>query len=76
MILRARLRRDLRAYHADLLARVLRVRCPRCNAVPSERCRGTFGPIQGTHWSRNNEAKRVGLLKGRWFDEVKYGFST
>jgi hypothetical protein len=73
-VMSARLRQEMKRYNEGLLRRVLRAACPHCKAKPGKPCRGTTGwPTKGTHTSRHNEAKRVGLIHGRWFDEAKYG---
>lgn len=74
MITNTRLRRELAAYRQDLLWRVLQVACPRCKAKPCELCSNQRGhKTSNSHWVRHNEAKRVGILKGRWFDCKKWG---
>ena len=66
------LRVKLQAYLRNLLARVLCVRCPTCGAGPKEPCQarwnGVGAPraVKWCHGERHNEAKRVGLLKGRY----------
>lgn len=67
-------KREIRKYNADLLTRVKRARCPRCGARPGKPCRSTMDrDVKWTHWSRHNEAKRLGHVTGSWFDEKKYG---
>jgi transposase len=77
-IMKLALRLKLQEYRAELLDRVRQVRCARCGAKPKEPCVNPRGPQIGKsgqwcHGWRHNEAKRVGLVKGRWFDEKKWG---
>ena len=70
------LRREQRKYARELLARTLMAPCPRrgCHAKPNAPCIGPRRrPIAGAHWSRSNEAKRLGFVSGRWFSEKKHG---
>jgi len=68
-----KLRTELKKYREDLIHRVRQVKCFRCGAKSNEPCVGSTGRIgQWCHWTRHNEAKRVGLVKGRWFDEKKW----
>jgi hypothetical protein len=66
------LRVKLQVYLQGLLARVLRVRCPMCRAAPKKPCQARWNgvgkprAVKWCHGGRHNEAKRVGLLKGRY----------
>jgi hypothetical protein len=68
------LRLKLAEYREDLLARVHRVACPVCKAKPGKNClarwNGVGRPreVKWCHGWRHNEAKKLGLLKGRWYD--------
>lgn len=70
------LRLKLAEYNKDLLSRVRRVACPVCGARPGENCtarwNGVGGPreVKWCHGWRHNEAKKLGLLKGKWYDSA------
>ena len=58
-----------RLYLADLHARTLRAKCPRCGAKPRAPCVHDSGPRRGrpmasTHATRRDEANRLGPVKG------------
>ena len=67
------LRLQLQGYMRGLLSRVRRVRCPLCGARPQKPCRARWNgqgaprDVKWCHGARHNEAKRVGLLQGRWY---------
>lgn len=70
----AELRRAQNAYLRGLVRRARSVRCPLCKARKGAFCvnvdpspSARRGPIAGTHWERRNEAKRRGILAGRWW---------
>ena len=54
-------------YRIDLFQRTLRIACPVCNAKPKEPCVCKGRLVTWTHYQRRNEAKRAGLLRGRFF---------
>jgi hypothetical protein len=70
-------RKALGEYKDNLLWRVRKAECFYCGAKAGERCitPRTRRRTQGCHASRHNEAKRLGFVQGRWFDEKKYGVS-
>lgn len=64
MIQSKRLRKELRKYNEDLLARKLMVPCPICKAKVGELCLGRHKKrTASTHWDRALAAKRAGFLK-------------
>lgn len=73
-LMSAELREQMKKYNEALLERVRVVGCERCGARGGEPCTGASRRrIKACHWVRHNEAKRQGLLKGRWFDTEKHG---
>ena len=74
-IMSPKLLAEAKKYRLDLIKRVLKAPCPRCKAKPNEPCVGKQGPFRGSgtqHASRHNEAKRLGFVEGKWFDEKKW----
>jgi hypothetical protein len=65
----------LAEYRVELLERVRRVQCPVCGAKPKENCtarrsgQGWRREVKWCHGWRHNEAKKLGLLKGKWYDD-------
>jgi hypothetical protein len=66
---------EAKKYRLGLIKRVLKAPCPHCKAKPGETCVGKLGSMTKTgiqHASRHNEAKRLGFIEGKWFDEKKW----
>ncbi len=72
-IMPPQLRQLSRDYLRGLAERTRKVPCPRCGAPRGKPCMGSTGrTTAGCHWDRSNEAKRRGLVGGRWFDCAKH----
>lgn len=62
----AALRREQRAYVADLRSRVRLVACPVCRAKVGQACVGSRGtPVTWCHNRRSDVAKSAGHVKGQ-----------
>lgn len=61
------LRLEAKRYREELLKRIREVACPQCGAKPGAPCVAKGRPGNWTHAWRNNEAKKAGLVKGRWY---------
>jgi hypothetical protein len=67
-------RMEQRKYLEGLLHRVRMVECSVCGAKKREPCVSRQGRSgKWCHGDRHNEAKRVGLLAGRWFNKKEWG---